>query len=126
MSSQYESYMLRHGRSLAQIGLPSEFALTIGDAKDALGLAEDCGRVVLGGDVYYLRDSTIEPAYANWHVDRRETETESALVLRSCEQSRDYLNSLEPAPPGSEYLIVIVTKVSRADSDNSSLVDGRG
>ena len=111
--SEYDQFVVNRGQSLAPIGL-SEVALTYGDAQEAVKLALAWQRSILGGDVYLRAGTVIEPAYANWHVDRRDGETDDTFVQRSCAETERYLKKLSPCAVGKEYLIVIVTGNSQA------------
>ena len=105
--TDYDEFLRRRGCSLESLGL-SELAFTQADVQQAVNLAMVCHLPVLGGDVYFRSGATIEPAYANWHIDRQNGESDAAFIKRSCEETRRYLRAL-PNPVDKEYLIVIVT-----------------
>ncbi|MEI6788472.1 MAG: Imm40 family immunity protein [bacterium] len=106
-TSEYSRFVVSRGCSLESLGL-SEIALPYADAQQAVKLAIGCHLSILGGDVYYRTGKAMEPAYANWHVDRKDGESDDMYSRRSGEESERYLSAL-PKPVGKEYLIVIVT-----------------
>ena len=86
----------------------SEIALGWEDLQEAARLALGCQLPILGGDVYFKTGKTIDPAYTNWHVDRKDGESSDAFVRRSYDETIRYVKSL-PSPVGKEYLFVLVT-----------------
>jgi hypothetical protein len=106
--SKYENFVSSKGYSLESSLGVSEYALTLTDAVSAVHLAIACCIPILGGDVYYRLSGQIKPAYANWHVERREGETAEEYINRSGKETELYIASL-PKLADQEYLIVIVT-----------------
>lgn len=84
-----------------------EVGLNAHDALNAIAVLETDGRLVLGGDMYFLRDGRIEPAYAGWHVKRQPNENAFAFAKRSCEEAREYILQL-PLPTNDTRLFVFV------------------
>jgi len=102
--SQTENYALlldEKGVSLHALGL-EDISLCRTDALRAIELIRSSSRAILGGDVYFQRAGGIEIAYANWHTDREIGENSTDYVVRSCHESKNYIESfphLEAAVP---------------------------
>ena len=105
--SDFAAFLQNHGLSLQSMGL-SELALTRDDLLEAARLALECQLPILGGDVYFLTGEAIEPAYANWHVERKDGESSDAFVKRSYDETIRYVKSL-PKSAGKAHLFVMVT-----------------
>gem|GEM_PF-575056 len=61
--------------------------------EDALAFVRLCLQArtpILGGDVYDVREGELEPAHANWYVDRGADESAAAYLKRSCDHARKY------------------------------------
>lgn len=79
----YSSFLAANGVSLEELGL-QERAFTRSDAKRAVQILRELVVPILGGDVYFQRAGRrIEPAYANWHVDKERDESPNAFADRS-------------------------------------------
>jgi hypothetical protein len=96
---------------LVNRGIPvpgtDERALCRDDALRCVSLSLQGATPILGGDVYYLRDAGLEPAYANWHTDRFADESQVEFLERTCESARRYIAAF-PEHPGNQPVFVIV------------------
>lgn len=86
----------------------NERAVTREVALSCVRLLKGTGTPILGGDVYYVRGTGLEPAYANWHNDRTAGESEAAFLQRSSEAARRYIENF-PEHPGKQPVFVLVT-----------------
>ena len=86
----WHDFIRAHGISLESIGLQSR-ALTREESLTAIDFLQQVGIPILGGDVYYVEHGAIQPAYANWHVDRGEHESDQDFASRSWQFARQYL-----------------------------------
>jgi hypothetical protein len=62
---------------------------------------------ILGGDVYFEYRGNVEPACANWYVDRRDAESRKDFTERSCSMAEDYIARF-PERPDKQPLFVLV------------------
>jgi Immunity protein 40 len=92
MSSDYEEFLENAGLSLRDLGL-AERALVRTDALRAVTLLSQAGLPIIGGDVYWRKGSSIEPAYANWYVEQGAGESASDHAARSCQEALDYIRA---------------------------------
>lgn len=53
------------------------------DALRAVNSLRESAVPILGGDVYFQQDGSVQPAYANWSVDRQEAESRTDFAERS-------------------------------------------
>jgi hypothetical protein len=88
--AKYQALLLSKGLSLEELGLEAK-ALRRQHAIVAVEELRRGGVTILGGDVYWLRDTGAEPAYANWYSDRRENESDAIYAARSCDEARRYI-----------------------------------
>jgi hypothetical protein len=107
---EYVQFLESHGISLASLGL-RELALKRNDALLAVEILAQSRVPILGGDVYFARDSQIEPAYANWFTERLSSDTLDSYVDRSCDKTQKYISEF-PQRPDVEPLFVFVVKTS--------------
>jgi len=95
-------------KGVAVIGT-AERAMCRDDALTCVDLLS-CHRVaILGGDVYYVRGSGLEPAYENWYVERVAGEPEPVFLERSYATAREYIQAF-PERPGRRPLFVITVQ----------------
>lgn len=82
--------ILAAGHSLQSVGIRN-WALDRGAALAALDEFCAQGISVLGGDVYVLRNGTLESTYDNWYCNRMEGEVNADFVSRSIGEARRYI-----------------------------------
>lgn len=85
----------------------SERAVRREDALTCVQLFREGQVPIQGGDVYYRREWGVEPAYANWHVDRAIGESRDDFVARACDVAWRYIERF-PDRPGDAPLFVLV------------------
>jgi hypothetical protein len=105
---KYQRILASKGVALNGLGL-SEIALRRSDAMGAIEALRESSVPILGGDVYSEKAGTIEPAYANWHVDRDAGERETEFAIRSCVKAESYVEKY-PRRAGEEPLFVLVVR----------------
>ena len=110
----YKRILAARGVGLDGLGL-REVALRRSDAIDAIDALRAGSVPILGGDVYSEREGTIEPAYANWHVDQDSGEGETDFAERSCLKAESYVE-MYPRTSGEEPLFVLVVPEFKMDS----------
>jgi hypothetical protein len=93
-------------RGIAVAGT-NERAVFRDDALACVRLYQEGRTPVLGGDVYFVRDGQLEPAYANWCADRHANESSLAYIERSCEYAWSYIDGF-PETHGRPNAFVIV------------------
>lgn len=106
MIDYYKELHRKKGISLKDLGV-EESGLYRDDALRAIEQFRISSVPILGGDVYFELEGGLQPAYANWHVDRSETESLGDFVARSCLHAEKYILSF-PRPPGKRPLFVLV------------------
>ena len=84
--------ILSVGLSLEDIGVRN-WALDRAQALEALHRLEVAHIAILGGDVYELRNGSLQPTYDNWYCDRVVHESERDFVTRSILVARSYLSN---------------------------------
>ena len=104
--TQYSDLLERAGIPLESVGT-EEIALRRNDALAALAVLENGDVPVLGGDVYWLTEDAIEPAYANWHWSREPKADPRDEVKRSCAEAASYVARF-PAQGNREPLFSLV------------------
>lgn len=90
MTEDYEQILAAKGVSLGKLGL-REVALRREDALDAIQAFRESSLPILGGDVYFEQQGNVEPAYANWYVDRHDGESREEFADRSCSRAEKYI-----------------------------------
>ena len=82
----------KKGVSLLMLRI-QDIALERDDALLAVKLLERASMPILGGDVYFERNSAIEPAHANWYTDRGRDEAYDSYLRRSWEGAMKYITT---------------------------------
>jgi hypothetical protein len=91
-NAEYLKLLQARGISLQRFGL-SDFALRRADAIVAIDLLQATSIAILGGDVFFNKATGIELAYANWHSDQADDESDDRFVIRSCFEAKRYIES---------------------------------
>lgn len=110
----YPNLLQDRGVSLDQLGL-RERALHRNDALQAIDLLSHANVPILGGDVYLLSGTSVRLAYANWHAERREDETEDAYCKRSWALAEEYIRKYPPPPADQIDLPIFVLVPKKTD-----------
>jgi|GEM_PF-1124087 len=108
IDTKLREFLARKGIAVAGT---SERALRREDALKRVDALSRGRAAILGGDVHYVRGTGLESAYADWHVERSEGESESEFLGRSCETARKYIRTF-PERPGNEPAFVLVTSAA--------------
>ena len=103
MPKEIQNFLTQKGIPLRSLGL-SDIALERHDALFAIQLLRKVSTPILGGDVYFKRESGIEIAYANWHSDPKTGENVDQFVERSCLETENYIKNF----PSSDALPLFV------------------
>lgn len=93
--------ILSCGNYLGELGVKN-WALSKKDAQNAISALFEIGVPILGGDVYYQKNSGIYPGTENWYHQRSSGETIQEFLIRSTEASRAYVmafNSVDGSNP---------------------------
>lgn len=90
--SEYKKLIESRGISLRSFGI-ADIALSRADAIYAVELLGNASIPILGGDVYFKKDTGIELAYANWHSDPFSGEDRHSFAARSCIETLNYIKS---------------------------------
>jgi hypothetical protein len=106
LDDTYDQFLARTGVSLQQLGL-ADIALQREDALVAVEILQRQATPILGGDVYLVQDSRTEIAHANWHSDRRADEALDDYIIRSCQETRTYIEAF-PRRDGVTPVFVLV------------------
>jgi hypothetical protein len=103
---QFQLLLLERGVPLNHLGL-RDIALEKSQALAAIDLLQDASRSILGGDVYLKRGDRIEVGYANWHSDPKPGEGHENFVLRSCAETRKYIEGFPPCDAVPLFVFVV-------------------
>lgn len=106
MTDVYALILATKGVSLDKFGL-RERALRRTDALEAIQALRESSIPILGGDVYFEHQENIEPAYANWYVDKQDAELRKDFVERSCSKAETYVANF-PKRTDKQPLFVLV------------------
>jgi hypothetical protein len=87
----------------------AEVALVFEDTLTAIKLARDAGIQILGGDVYVRRAGRLVLAYANWHTDKQQGESEEDYARRTWEESEAYLQRYPKSAEEPLFVLVVAT-----------------
>jgi len=106
-ASQYTKLLADEGIRLTSLGL-DEIALSRENAMMALDIFVEERIPVLGGDVYFLKNARVSPAYANWYTERSAEEPVSSFAERTWVESREYIGKfIEPPDMGALFVFVL-------------------
>jgi hypothetical protein len=94
------------GISLEGIGVRN-FALTRQEALTALDQLARNKVPVLGGDVYLMKNGSIEPAYDNWYCDPQKEEAEIDFCNQSISRARDYIDKYKSAEDKAVFFAIV-------------------
>ena len=89
------------------IAYPIEYAIQLID------MFENKNVAILGGDLYRMKDSSIEPTYDSWYCDTLPIERLSDFVQRSHATAKEYLTSY-PVTLGDKILVSFVLEYEDA------------
>lgn len=106
MIEYYAQLLATKGVSLGKLGL-REVALRREDALGAIRALRESSVPILGGDVYFEQQGNVEPAYANWYVDRQDAESRKDFADRSCSKAESYVAGF-PTATDKQPLFVLV------------------
>jgi hypothetical protein len=104
--TEYRTMLESKGISLRSLGV-AETALRREDAILATSLLRRASIPILGGDVYFKKDTRIESAYANWHSDPMTNEDDDSFVTRSCLESKNYIENFPSTEDTPIFVLVI-------------------
>jgi hypothetical protein len=107
--STFEQLLAAKGVSLQALGL-KELALHRADALLAAEQLREASAPILGGDVYFVRGSSVEQAFANWHSDRRPGEGWREFAERSYRETTRYLEAFPHRPEVSPVFVLVVAQ----------------
>lgn len=80
--------------SLENYGIDS-VAFTIDDALRMVDAMKKELMPILGGDIYVLDGTELQPAYLNWHCERTDGQNMASFVHNSCACARGYLTDIK-------------------------------
>ena len=103
---EYNELLKSRGVPLRELGI-GDIALDRTDALNAVELLRKSSIPILGGDVYFKRQSGIELAYANWHSDPQPGEDRQRFANRSCLETENYIRSFPPSDAAPLFSLVI-------------------
>jgi lipoprotein NlpI len=106
MTENYAQLLATRGVSLDRLGLRA-VALRRDDALAAIKALRESSVPILGGDVYFEHGENVESAYANWYVDKQDTESRTDFAARSCSKAENYVASF-PKRTDKQPLFVLV------------------
>ncbi len=98
--------ILKVGLSLDNVGVRN-WALTKGQALDALKQFLAIEIPVLGGDVYESIDGIIQSNYDSWYCDPLPEETKSAFVRRSIEKAKAYIEEYKSKQIDKIFFVLV-------------------
>ena len=104
--AEYRKLIEAKGISLQSPGL-TEVALGRDDAILAVDLLRSASIPILGGDVYFKKPTGIEDAYANWHSDPAVGESRDRFVIRSCLETKNYIENFPSTDATPIFVFVI-------------------
>lgn len=84
--------ILSLGQSLEELGVRN-WALQKDTALEALDRLLNIGVPILGGDVYVVKNDSLEQNYDNWYCERNEDETNADFIERSVSFAKRYISS---------------------------------
>jgi hypothetical protein len=105
-AKEYQRLLESKGLSLREHGV-RDIALERADALLAVELLRKASIPILGGDVYFKRESGIELAYANWHSDPMPGEDRDRFVNRSGLETENYIKSFPSSDAPALFALVI-------------------
>lgn len=95
---------------LEKFGIDS-VAFTIEDALKMVDAMENERTPILGGDIYVLDETGLQPAYLNWHFERTNSMNMTSFVHDSCACAREYLinikKSIETDNPKQQLVEIV-------------------
>jgi hypothetical protein len=106
-TEHYQQLLQTRGIALQGFGV-RDVALGREDAISALQFLREAAVPVLGGDVYFQRDSGLELAFANWHCDPKAGESPQDYLRRSLVAAEEYIKRF-PEHRGVTPLFALVT-----------------
>lgn len=102
----YNQLLQSRGVPLRELGI-LDVALGRADVLAAIELLRKGSIPILGGDVYWQRQSGIELAYANWHSDLQAGEEREQFAIRSCREAHQYVLSFPPSDAAQLFSLII-------------------
>ena len=104
--TEYQRLIEKRGISLQCFGI-ADVALSRTDAMLAVNLLQNAAIPILGGDVYFKTETGIEVAYANWHSDPADGEDRNSFVIRSCLDTKNYIEKFPSTEAAPIFALVI-------------------
>jgi hypothetical protein len=109
---RYQQLLEARGVSLQSFGV-RDIALRREDAALALKYLREASVPVLGGDVYFQRDSRLELAYANWHCDANAGEPPGDYLSRSVVAAEQYIRRFPDHPDVTPLFAIVAGDPAR-------------
>jgi len=106
---EYSELLNEKGVPLLALGL-DDVALDRYAALQAVDLLRASSRSILGGDVFFEKEGKLEVAYANWHTDKDVAGASADHVNRSCDESRNYIESFPNRSGATPLFVIVVSK----------------
>ena len=104
----FEEHLVSKGVSLQSLGI-SELGLLRDDALQGVEVLRTSSTPILGGDVYFIREGSVEQAFANWHTDQHHGEGRREFAERSCLQTAEYVETFPLRPDVSPVFVFVVS-----------------
>jgi hypothetical protein len=113
LGENYAAYLRNRGISLQGYGV-REYALRKGDAVEAVGLLQAARVPILGGDVWTVDGSNVQPTGDSWYSDLQAGEHHDDFVRRSASHSLNYIEAYSRTSPESVFVLVPRLAIDRA------------
>lgn len=105
--------VLKVGKWLGDYGT-NNWALTKSQALEALDKLLALNIAVLGGDVLEDTGENIRPNYDNWFSDRHKGESSDKYVIRSIEETRNYIEQYKTYIPDKNYFVLVCKEIDES------------
>jgi hypothetical protein len=106
--------LLKKGYSLYDVGI-NNWAFSKEDALGILNRFEELQISILGGDVYELTNSIVQPNYDNWYCNRLSNETDIEFSKRSIKRAKDYITNYNVSDPSQIFFAFVLDKPDGLD-----------
>lgn len=109
---EYFNFLKKYGTAMSSINPGSdEYALIPSDALKAILLLEGSHVAICGGDVLQEKNGTLEYTFENWYCDQEAGENPVTYVMRSHQESVEYINKLVERNRPNVYVVLVYSEL---------------
>lgn len=99
--------LLEKGHSLHEAGI-NNWAFSKEGALEILNRFEDLQISILGGDVFELTNSIVQPNYDNWYCNRLSNETDIEFSKSSIKRAKDYITNYNVSDSSQIFFAFVI------------------